>query len=170
MTIAQRFMDMARSRLPADAFEPIYADAVAAERKAMSKPASVRVEQKVEKPAVAARIEAHLTGKPQPPAPEAPHIAERLEERLDIQADAVALAQIARMIDTNAPGIQFVKRSMQTVAECVVPYGGKHFVVIYNMSARKLITAYPKTKKKPKRMAGRPRDARQNNDIMEYDA
>jgi hypothetical protein len=158
MSIAQRFMDIARNKLSPEQFEEIYADAVANERKAVINAPAVSPDQRItEKPHLAAVVNAHLNDLTPPPRLTVPHVAERLEERLDVVVGPNELGVLAQMIQNSDKAVHVVKRRQDTIVECDVAFMGKQFYCIYNMSRRALITAYPKTKKKKKVFKGKTR-------------
>lgn len=159
MSIPAKFMEVARGKLDGSVFDEIYQRAVALDRKQqMIAPVSAPIE----KPQVMARVEAHLNGESKPI--EVPHIQERIERRLEIDVTSTDLGDLLRVAKGGGPNVQVVRQVMDLVQECVVNWRGKHFVVIYSKSRDKLITAFPKKKKPPKRMkSGRPKDWRSSD-------
>lgn len=157
MTIAHRFMEVARRRLDAETFDSIYAAAVAAERRRVEEAPALSADERVEKPALSASIEADINDLPILPPPHTPHIAERLEERADLQVGPNELGELKRMVRDGDRHAKITKTRMESVQEAEVSFMGRHFVVIYNKSRDTLITAYLKRSKKSKSKYAGPR-------------
>ena len=118
---------------------------------------------KTTNPIVAARIEACLNDVPAPPPPAKPHVAERIEKRMDIEVGHAELGDLLRLVQDGGPNISVTRQSMELLQEIKVLWRGKEFHVIYNRTAGRLVTAYAKSGKrfKPKRVPGlRPKDWR----------
>jgi len=162
MSIPAKFMEVARGRLDRAIYDEIYQRAVGLEHKRQIRPTTA---DPVDKPALASRIEAHLNGETRPP--EASHIQGRIERRLEIDVTLADLGELLRVAQAGGPNVQVVKQVMDLVQECVVNWRGKHFVVVYNKSRGKLITAFAKQRKSNKKLrAGRPKDWR--SDTVDY--
>ncbi len=156
MSIPARFMKIARDKLDGAVFDGIYTRAVELERQAMMRPAGERIEA----PLIAVRLAAHLNGEEKPPAPK-PHAAAQIEKRLEIEVGPADLGDLLRMVREGGPNVTITRQSMDLQQELAVNWRGKHFVVIYSKGRDRLITAYPKQKKRPKKVrAGRPKDWR----------
>jgi len=164
MSIPAKFMEIARGRLDRELFDSIHDRAVELERRDQMRPAGASVD----KPAVANRVAAHLNGEDQPERPE-PHVAARLERRMDIDIGPTDLGCLLRVVNEGGPNVKVVRQFLDLIKEAVVSWRGKHFVVVYSKSRNKLITAYPKSKKRPKQKvrSGRPKDWRAANDQEE---
>jgi hypothetical protein len=158
MSIPAKFMEIARDRLERTLYDSIYTRAIELERELITKP----IPERVQHPVIAEKIAAHLNGEKSPPPPPKPHVAERIEKRMDIEIGPSDLGDLLRVVRAGGPMISVLRQSMDLVQELEVSWRGKHFVVVYSKSRDKLITAYPKAKKrKPKRVkTGRPKDWR----------
>lgn len=157
MTIAHRFMEIARQKLDADTYDGIYAAAVAAERRRIEEAPALPADDRVEKPVLSASIEAAINGLPVLADPHVPHIAERMEERADIQVGPNELGELKRMVRDGDRNAKVTKTRFDSVVEAEVCFMGRHFVVIYNKSRDHLITAYLKRSKKAKAKYAGPR-------------
>ena len=141
------FMQIARDKLDAELFADILSRAVKALRRQVEKAPVSSADEKVEKPAVAKRVEAHLNDLPAPKR-EPPHAAQRIEERLGMTVGPRELGALANTIKAGGPNVQIVRTEMRAIVQCVVHWQGKHFTAIYDRSRAELITAYPVRKKK----------------------
>lgn len=172
MKLNDFFVQIARSKLSQEEFDDLMSRAVAAERRRIDALPISPVRQHVERPVTAARIEAHLNDSDPPPF-EAPHIAERLEERLDITIGPSELGALAAFVRSKGPNVKAFRTEMSKVVHYEVNWFGKHFVVVYNESRQTLITAFPKVKRKPKRLqirhADLPRERMRIRDVDDDD-
>jgi hypothetical protein len=158
MSIPAKFMEIARDKLERSVFDDIYARAVELEREALAKP----IPERVHHPIIAERIAAHLNDENPPPPPPKRHAAAQIERRMDIEVGPLDLGDLLRVVRAGGPTISVIRQSMDLVQELEVSWRGKNFVVIYSKSRDKLITAYPKAKKRKfkKIKVGRPKDWR----------
>ncbi|MCM8735938.1 hypothetical protein M5E06_17540 [Azospirillum sp. A1-3] len=166
MTIAHRFMEIARRKLDAETYDSIYAAAVAAERRRIEEAPTLPADERVEKPALSASIEAAINDLPAPP-PQASHVAERLEERADIQVGPNELGELKRMVRDGDRNAKITKTRMESIAEAEVSFMGRHFIVVYNKSRDHLITAYLKRSKKSRNKYAGPRKGDWRRDALD---
>jgi hypothetical protein len=146
MSIASRFIEIARQTLDPILFQELYDQAVAGERKAVEEAPTLPARDQVHKPVLAARIEAELNDLVI--KPHQPHIQTRLEERMELDVGPNDLGQLARLVQAGGSDVKIIKRQMQCILYCEVNWRGKDFVVLYNQSQDRLITAFLKMKKK----------------------
>lgn len=160
MSIPAKFMEIARGKLDPVLYKEIYDRAIVLDRQQIdntSKPKN----KPIDNPNVIERIEAHLNGEKQPT--QVPHIKERIERRLEIDITPSDLGELLSVVRAGGVNVQVIRQEMDLMQECVVNWRGKHFIVIYNKSRNKLVTAFAKKTKLPKIKTGRPRDWQARN-------
>lgn len=152
MALADRFMEIARSMVPEVLFQRILAAAVAAERRRIEAAPAFRADERLDKPTVVAGIAAGLDGCSPPPVDKAEaHAAQRLRERVDPAFGANELTELQRLVRDGGPHVRIVRTRMEAVRECEVTFRGREFVVIYNASRERLVTAYVRRAKHRRR-------------------
>lgn len=172
MAIAEFFIQIARDKLDPAVFADIQAKAVAAERRRVEAQPTLPAVLQVDRPNMAARVEAHLRGLPKPKL--VPHPTVRIEERLDIKIGPNDLGELAQVVRAGGPNVKVNKQVMEAVLHCTVDWRGKHFTVLFSKSRDQIITAYPYRKQKPltrpiARKPVRERPVRGVRDIHEED-
>ncbi len=141
MTLLQAFFDAATKYLAPDAFARILAAAEEIAGPSPIKRISVRKEQRIDKPFLAARIEATLNDVGTS-SPMGAHFSERMDERLGITVGPAELGELAQLVRLGGSDVRILRTQLQTILHCEVQWRGKTFIVVFNRSRNELITAY----------------------------
>ncbi len=163
-TIADTFLEVARGILPPILFNQIHNEAAWRLREASvdqeapipaltppppPQPARKAYEPRpIATPDILARSVAKMNNQPPPAPTQPPHVVSRMDERLEVQVTTDDLNEIMQLIQSGDSRVRLLRTFMHRVEECMIIWRGREFIVVWNRSTRRLVTAYPKEKKR----------------------
>jgi len=166
MSIAEKFMEIARMKLSKQDYDSILSQAIELDMIDVMRPAQEL--KPVHNPNVAARINAHFKGeefKAVAPA----HVETQIKKRIDLDITPADLGELAELLRQNHPSNKLRKQHMRLIQEVEVTWRGKVFIVVWDKSTSHLITAYPNRSREVKKSRSmRPKEWRvsQNDDHL----